>query len=426
MKTTRIVVLAGMMLLTSRAFADVPKEAACAACPTPKHASAPQLTAPATFNTAKGGHVLWPLHLITLVPANFYKAEDHQAVKKLGDKIVASHWIEAALKDYVPPGKKATHTAIEAEAFTQQGRISHGEAIKFIEKQIKAHPGIKHTGHNLYMLFLPEGLQVVKDPKDANAKVPPGFHNSFPDAMALGDGWAAIQPNKACFERDGFSVIMSHELAEAVTDTAGLGYKLRHAAKPTAELVAEYSPWIAARNEVGDLCAAARIVDDGVLYERTYSNSAAAAGGDPCAPAAPGTYFNTTPVPSSGPQPGFVSWTRAQAGATAMIQLQGWISGRSEQCDYKWQISAKPIVAKAKKDDDGEQDDDTNNEQFTPSVAKLSSTTIGNNDVVTLTVKVPPGTPAGQWGVVQVVSSPAVPERDHDQSQSWYYGVYTQ
>jgi len=425
MKKTCLFVLAGIALASPLADAELPTEQVqTRSCLTPKHAGVPQATAEPSFGTALGWHVLWPLHLITLVPSNYYTAADQGTVQKLGDKIVASHWIHAALKDYVPAGQKATHTPIKAAAFTHAAPVLHADAIAYIEKEIAKNPKIKHTGHNLYMLFLPKGFQVVKAP---GGKPAPGFHNELVGiANAKGDGWAAIQPDSKSFDRNTTSVIMSHELAEAVTDTGGTGYKLRHADKPTKEVVATESPWIVASSEVGDLCARARILDqDGELYERTFSNSAAAKGGDPCAPAASSPYFNTTPVPVGGPLPlGFVSWTRAKNGE-ADIKFRGWISGTSTECDLKWHIEAVAVDAKAADDDAGET---KNKNQFTPVLPKnaLASTELGNNGSGTLKVKIPAGTPAGHWGVVRIVSTPLEKPLGHDEEHNWYFGVYTE
>jgi hypothetical protein len=99
---------------------------------------------------------------------------------------------------------------------------------------------------------------------------------------------------------DAFFAAATHEIAEAMTDPYPGAVLLP---KAYDGVDADHYPWeVALNNENGDLCqldpgSFVRFPDFPFTVQRTWSNAAAAAGHDPCAPALPEQpYFNAAPV----------------------------------------------------------------------------------------------------------------------------------
>ena len=70
--------------------------------------------------------------------------------------------------------------------------------------------------------------------------------------------------------------------------------------------------------ELGDLCEGAYFIESSSVYQRVWSNRAAAAGGDPCVPALNEPYYSTTFAED---------WYPITAGGTASIPVEGWSTG---------------------------------------------------------------------------------------------------
>src|SRR5262249_30165651 len=104
------------------------------------------------------------------------------------------------------------------------------------------------------------------------------------------------------FDADAYTLAATREIADAITDPdAGRGWALRASGAVPLD---QQSAWVGAvpslHDEVADLCEGARVRIGGFLFQRTYSNVAAARGGDPCVPAMPDAYFSTTPAVPPG------------------------------------------------------------------------------------------------------------------------------
>jgi hypothetical protein len=177
----------------------------------------------------------------------------------------------------------------------------------------------------------------------------------------------------------------AHELMESMTDPAGNSWYM-----DVPFTNDWWEPWEYA--EVADLCElAAYTTESGWTFQRIWSNTAAAAGGDPCIPATPGAvYWNVSPTPS----PVQV----VEPGSSIQITVTGWSTGPAAP----WPLSTGP---------------DFFGDDFDP-IATLSAATIDNGGTVTLTLTVPAGASSGLFGTVFVYS-------DADQTVSWPVTVET-
>jgi hypothetical protein len=150
----------------------------------------------------------------------------------------------------------------------------------------------------IYALYYPAGVTVSLEGY-ASCDVFGGYHAEVQIGQKVVP--YAVIPRCASFaDVHGFDVITvasSHEFIEAATDP-------RPFTKPAfAQPDDDHAIWgLFAGGEVGDMCT----FNEGAFYtppdfpfkvQRTWSNAAAAAGHDPCAPSLPSeVYFNTAPV----------------------------------------------------------------------------------------------------------------------------------
>jgi hypothetical protein len=181
-------------------------------------------------------------------------------------------------------------------------------------------------------------------------------------------------PNVSELQR--IEVVASHELAEAITDPMPFS-------QPAYWLhVDDPVPWWIYGNEVGDLCEflSAPWTEAGFSVQRIWSNSAAAAGGDPCVPFDPTVpYFGTSVTPNT--------IQTVMPGATAQFTLQAW----STDVLPPWLLTA------------------FGNGDFRP-VAVFNPTRVANGATSTLRVTVPAGTAPRSHAQVFVTST--LPMRD--------------
>ena len=136
-----------------------------------------------------------------------------------------------------------------------------------------------------------------------------GYHNS-----ARRNGVEVVYAVVA--ECDGLDtrIVASHELIEAATDPMPSNH-------PGYQLTDETSPWLALGEEVGDLCersdATGTWNDGSNAAQRIWSNTAAAAGQDPCIP-----HIGTPPY---NMRPGIRTVPRIRPGEHQSIPLTGWL-----------------------------------------------------------------------------------------------------
>jgi hypothetical protein len=157
-------------------------------------------------------------------------------------------------------------------------------------------------------------------------------------------------------------------------------------------------------SEVGDLCIGANWVESGFQFQRSWSNSAAAAGGDPCVPAITEPWFDVSPD---------ADWTAVSAGSSVDIPLTGWSTGRT--ADFV--VEAYELMASTP----GE---------LVPTLSSprhivLSSViypVVNNGETMTLHVSAPSTASSGDWAtIILYVFSTKV---SIDSFHIWPVGVY--
>ena len=112
-------------------------------------------------------------------------------------------------------------------------------------------------------------------------------------------------------------LFMSHELIEAATDPLPGNH-------PAYRLNDLTSPWSSTDGEVGDLCELSGQEvwqEDGYVVQRSWSNLAAEASGDPCVPVPSNTVYFNLQVGGRVPP-------RIPAGGHQTLNLTGWATGK--------------------------------------------------------------------------------------------------
>ena len=165
----------------------------------------------------------------------------------------------------------------------------------------------------------------------------------------------------------------SHELIEAATDAMPItapAFQLRRDGA---------SAWFSTFRfevEVGDLCEvpAQAYREGGFVAQRTWSNTGAASGSDPCVPADPAVaYYNTTATPDLV--------QRVAPGTTVEYTLHGWSTGALPN----WRLSTRVRGTLAV-------------------TTVFSSNVMNNGGTATLRVTVPPGAVSGSASAIYLVS----------------------
>jgi hypothetical protein len=248
-------------------------------------------------------------------------------------------------------------------------------------------------GHSVYVFYLPPGVGIL----DNNMKPIPGcvgFH--FASFDAQGDVWAVI---KRCDQTGATETYLaSHEIAEGSADSAaGKGWSLPFVSSTTP--IQMQDVWaVGEGHEAGDLCQGAGATMQGAFsYSRIWSNSAAAAGMDPCVPSQGGPYVNVSTQ---------YTWMIGTATPPydVPIPLTGWSSSPVGDWTVAAEIRGSNRMGFKVAFDNG-----------------ASTATINNGTQQTLHVKVPTDATTGDYAVVRLLSTqPASPT----EFGIWMVGVY--
>lgn len=336
-----------------------------------------------------GGVIAAP-QLVTIV----YPGYPHN-VQGWGDYALTSQWIHQTGADYgVGAGTHlAKVTVPDAVPATLSDALIEQNLLRWMDAGVI--PTAPPTANNdyIYMLYLNSSVQM----NDSDGGVGQicvdflGYHYNFPvgangqiyygvvadcDPPDAGEAQAAADVESTA----------AHELMETMTDPGGYSWYFD---------VPMSNDWWEAweYGEVGDLCEfLPNYFENGWSFQRIWSNSAAAAGGDPCVPLATGetAYWNASPPTSQV--------HTVAAGQTIQIAITGW----STAPVASWPLS---------------QGYDYNGDDFDP-VASLSTSTLNNGETATLTLTVPTGTGSGLYGTVFVYS-------DANQDDGWPVTIVT-
>lgn len=179
--------------------------------------------------------------------------------------------------------------------------IADSDIQTWLTTQIMSPTFPQPDDNTIYTLFYADGITVTMG-GGVGCQDFEGYHNDF----MLPSGKHVVYsvsprcppPVKKDTLTDMMAAITSHELVEAATDPFPED-------DPTyIDIDPDHVGWslITGGTEVGDLCApfpgvfSRTMPDINYLVQRTWSNQAAAAGHDPCAPNGVSPYFNSAPV----------------------------------------------------------------------------------------------------------------------------------
>ncbi len=356
------------------------------------------------------GGVIAHLRLVTIVPSN---AELSGELFAFGDALVTSDWLSAIGEEYgVGQGSALAVTGPELVAAEPLGRAA---VEAYIEEAIAADASLAPDGSSVYALYLPAGVDLVGDEECSEG--PDGHHA---DLGELGDGFAVMPRCQGIFasELEQLTLIGSHEIAEAITDTADGWHVDRPPEEPGWRWTA--SPWLAYNGpsnpyqpnvENADLCNATRVVEGGMAYQRSFSNLAAAAGEDPCVPHLELPYYGVSTAND---------WYEANAGGMIEIPVGGWSSAPTDD----W------IVTQRRQN--GTPGQTLAGRLSGPRTTTVDGTTfqlVNDGEQAALTVAIPPDAPVGSWQTFYLTSfrfdadGNRGPPGD-DYGRNWVVGVH--
>jgi hypothetical protein len=352
--------------------------------------------------------VIASTRLVTIVAANDDAAADLAA---FSDALIASDWWKAVGAEYgVGAASGSVHVSGPA--------LSASTTTANLAGYVASSGAPAADGSTIYLLYLPKGVTSTDGSFIS-------FHTPYPDrTTSKGDVLAIVgreTPATGETQLDQLTKVASHEVIEAASDPTGAGWRLP---KATA------TPWTASvwdamqsgAVENGDLCEGTRVrepdVATGWLYQRVWSNVAAAGGGDPCVPLRTDAFYDVTIEKD---------WYSGAAGTTLSIPLTGWSSASTTD----WLLNARVTNAT------------TSMKGLTLGAGFTFTTTLGNgttgkcyarqacNDGVTGTMEVtiPSTATSGDFVVFSVHSfreDPATcnqPPSD-DLFHQWLVGVY--
>ncbi len=332
-----------------------------------------------------GGGVIASLRLVTIVPGNAELADELFA---FGDALVTSDWLTAIGEEYGVGQGSAI--ALGGPDLVSAEPLDRAAVEAYIAGAIDGEPSLAPDGSTVYALYLPAGVDLVGDEECGEG--PDGHHA---DLGELGDGFAVVPRCQGIFasELEQLTLIGSHEIAEAVTDTTDGWHLFRPPEDPGWRWTA--SPWLGYNGpsnayqpfvENADLCNATRVVEGEVAYQRSFSNRAAAAGEDPCVPHLELPYYG---VSTAG------DWYQATAGGSIEIPVDGWSSApagdwivtqRRQNGTPGWTFAGRLSGPR------------------TTTVDGTSFQLINDGEQATLEVRIPPGAPIGSWQTFYLTS----------------------
>jgi hypothetical protein len=330
-----------------------------------------------------------------------------------GDALAESAWLTAIGKDYgVTPTAGATSTHVTGA--TVPATMDDVALRAYVEATIAADAGAEADGSTVYLFFYSPGTGHGDGCADIGAHTTlatVAYQKGAPvDALA----WVQRCPTAGGMtELDGLTIAASHEFAESVTDAyPPHGYALPAGRWPQTGMtppwsVSSWSYFQGGAIEAADLCEGTILDEGGFAYQRVWSTTAAAAGGDPCVPALPEPYYS-----ASAPE----DWITVPAGTVASVPIMGWSTGPRAD----WVVTVGWAA--------------TYEAGFSASFASGTATTSGMNNGVTAMLSVTTPDAPGAFAVFQLASSESPPDPSTgvipepatgDRKHVWVFGVRT-
>jgi hypothetical protein len=294
-----------------------------------------------------GGPVYQNVNLVTVSYSDTPADAD---IQKFGDWIVTSSYWATIGKDY---GVQAgTHQHVKLPIATPS-TITDSDVATYVDSALSKGTLPKGTSESVYAFFLSSAATADNVPNAI------GWHDRSPGGIA----YAVVLPGCSSLSAsilDTYTFVAAHELIEAATDPApNSGYNFGFG-----------------QGEVGDVCNV-QTTQDGYSVPTIWSNSAAAAGGDPCLPATGMPYVDVDPAPKS------VS-VGTQSGATTVVTLTGWSTAPVGD----WLVQAAVVTGSG----------------ITAKLDPMATDLVNNGGTLKLTVTNDGSAAAGSTALVQVIS----------------------
>jgi hypothetical protein len=321
-----------------------------------------------------GGLVLRTPSIVTIT---FDDDPDAETMQDFADWIVGSDWLAATGGEYgIGPGtnQRVHRSAVDANVTDRD--LQHWLADSIHAGDLPE-PGAS-AAPRLYVWLLGPSAHMT----NPDGSCVGGYH----DEMTIGSQRVPyiVVPSCPGETVHGLTPVQyrqgrtSHELIETFTDalpTSAPAYVFRDAGRV----------WTSTYGEVGDLCVwnyLPFVAPSGATFyaQRSWSNAAAALGGDPCVPRPAGlAYFNVRATPA---------FASAKRGDTVTVTLDGWTA---EAPHDPWSIHAQRSAW-------GDFD----------ASPVLSSQTISDGGSATVTLHVPMTAAAGQRASIAIISDDSV------------------
>jgi hypothetical protein len=303
--------------------------------------------APIAAMPHNGGPVYPHVKLVTVS----YSDTPHDAdIQTFGDWLVTSGYWATVGKDYGVLSGAHQHVKLP---IATPATLTYSDIAAYVDTALKDGTLPAATDDSVYAFFLSSAATADNVPNAV------GWHDRSPGGRAF----AVILPGCSSAAGDilnTYTFVAAHELIEVATDpTPSTGYSFGFG-----------------QGEVGDLCNV-RTTQDGYAVPTIWSNSAAAAGGDPCVPAVGTPYVDVDPAPAS------VN-VSAKAGATASVTLTGW----STALVGDWRLQASVVSGRG----------------ITAALDPTATDLANNGETVKLTVTNDGSAAAGSSALVQVIS----------------------
>lgn len=313
-----------------------------------------------------GGRVLTSPQVVTVT----YADDPQRApIDAFVQSLVHSSWMHAAVGEY---------GVGEGTVLGVQHRTDNAPTM-FTSVQLEAQlaadvrsgalpvPADHDVSNLIYMVFLPGTSTITLPSGAASCTQFTGYHGEFASPYGAVSYAAVVNCGSAQFgtPEGDYTYPGSHELAEAITDALPRTHPGYRVPADSA------SAWLAFGAELADLCFFDPPYQspDGTVLAPSWSNVAAAAGGNPCVPAVAGENFFSVDV---GPD----ALQTVDAGQTVTFTLRGW----SQRPMSAWHLELYPLGGDA------------------TLRARLGATTLNNGLTTTVTVMAPATIASGAFG----------------------------
>jgi len=264
----------------------------------------------------------------TVIPITFANDDDADRIEDFVASFGCTSWWRAVTRDYGVGDAVSGPPMRRSESFPET--VDDSVLQKWLRQNIESGSLPPPNPGTVYALFIGAGttvqLQGLSGCTDFG-----GYHDSVGLAGGQRAAYAVIPRCDRFGPLGGFDVVTgaaSHEFAEAATDP------YPRTTPAFAQPDDDHIVWAAITGgEVADMCAIAATAffqpgDYPFVVQRSWSNSAAFLGKDPCVPAAPGPYFNAAPVlrdeiPLTGPDdvPTLTRGVKIAVGGKATIDV---------------------------------------------------------------------------------------------------------